>query len=99
LEGFKDGVFPGVFLLSRWRWSGFPVEVAILFGPVLIACVVIVLFEYLFGWFHEKGIALSRVLAYFSTGSFVVDYPNPAMYIPVGINNFDFTCQSSNWNF
>jgi len=34
LEGFNDGVFPGVLLLSRWRWSGFPVDVAILFGPV-----------------------------------------------------------------
>ena len=33
LGGFKDGVFPGVSLLSRWRLSGFPVDVAILFGP------------------------------------------------------------------
>lgn len=31
--GSKDGVLPGVDLLSRWRWSGLPVEVAILFGP------------------------------------------------------------------
>jgi len=32
LEGFRLGVFPGVFLLSRCRRSGFPVESAILFG-------------------------------------------------------------------
>lgn len=32
-EGFREGVFPGVFLLSRWRRSGFPVEIAIRFGP------------------------------------------------------------------
>lgn len=37
LDGFSDGVFPGVFLLSRWRWSGFPVEMAVRFGPGLIA--------------------------------------------------------------
>jgi hypothetical protein len=40
-DGFNNGVLPGVFLLSRWRWSGFPVEVATLFGPGLIGCVVI----------------------------------------------------------
>jgi hypothetical protein len=33
--GFKDGVFPGVSLLSRARLSGFPVDLAILFGPGL----------------------------------------------------------------
>jgi hypothetical protein len=32
-EGFKDVVLPGVDLLSLWRWSVLPVEVAILFGP------------------------------------------------------------------
>jgi hypothetical protein len=31
--GFNEGVLPSVFLLSRWRWSGLPVDVAILFGP------------------------------------------------------------------
>lgn len=36
LCGFKDGVFPGVCLLSLWRRSGLPVETAILFGPGLI---------------------------------------------------------------
>ena len=30
---------PGVVLLSRWRWSGLPVEVAILFGPGLSAII------------------------------------------------------------
>lgn len=35
--GFKEGVFPGVFLLSLCRLSGFPVESAILFGPGLSA--------------------------------------------------------------
>nr|WP_306804116.1 hypothetical protein [Providencia sp. PROV024] len=33
LLGFRPGVFPGVFLLSRRRWSGLPVESAIGFGP------------------------------------------------------------------
>lgn len=37
LLGFSPGVFPGVFLLSRRRWSGFPVESAIGFGPGLSA--------------------------------------------------------------
>jgi hypothetical protein len=37
--GFKDGVFPGVFLLSRARLSGFPVDLAILFGPGLSAII------------------------------------------------------------
>ena len=40
-DGFKDGVLPGVPLLSRWRWSGFPVDVAVLFDPGLIAWMVI----------------------------------------------------------
>jgi hypothetical protein len=35
LGGFNDGVFPGVSLLSRARLSGFPVDLAILFGPGL----------------------------------------------------------------
>jgi hypothetical protein len=33
-------VLPGVFLLSRLRWSGFPVDFAIGFGPGLRAIVV-----------------------------------------------------------
>jgi len=33
LGGFKDGVFPGVSLLSLARLSGFPVDFAILLGP------------------------------------------------------------------
>lgn len=33
LLGFKLGVFPGVFLLSRRRRSGLPVDWAIGFGP------------------------------------------------------------------
>ena len=37
--GFKDGVFPGVSLLSLARLSGFPVDLAILFGPGLSAIV------------------------------------------------------------
>lgn len=32
-DGFNDVVLPGVFLLSCCRLSGFPVDVAILFGP------------------------------------------------------------------
>lgn len=35
--GFNPGVFPGVFLLSRLRLSGLPVESAIGFGPSLRA--------------------------------------------------------------
>ena len=35
---------PGVPLLSRCRWSGFPVDVAILFGPGLIAWIVCMIF-------------------------------------------------------
>jgi hypothetical protein len=37
LLGLRDGVFPGVVLLSRRRWSGFPVDFAIGFGPGLSA--------------------------------------------------------------
>ena len=37
LLGFNLSVFPGVFLLSRWRWSGCPVDSAIRFGPGLRA--------------------------------------------------------------
>jgi hypothetical protein len=37
--GFKDGVFPGVSLLSLARLSGFPVDLAILFGPGLSAII------------------------------------------------------------
>jgi len=31
--GGKEGVLPGVSLLSLWRLSGLPVDSAILFGP------------------------------------------------------------------
>lgn len=41
LLGFNPGVFPGVFLLSRLRLSGLPVESAIGFGPGLRATIVI----------------------------------------------------------
>jgi hypothetical protein len=41
LLGFNPGVFPGVFLLSRLRLSGLPVESAIGFGPGLRAIIVI----------------------------------------------------------
>ena len=34
--GFSEGVFPGVCLLSRCRWSGLPVDLAIRFGPGLM---------------------------------------------------------------
>ena len=37
--GFNDGVFPGVSLLSLARLSGFPVDLAILFGPGLSAII------------------------------------------------------------
>jgi hypothetical protein len=37
LLGLRDGVFPGVVLLSRRRWSGCPVDFAIGFGPGLSA--------------------------------------------------------------
>ncbi len=37
LLGLRDGVFPGVDLLSRRRWSGFPVDFAIGLGPGLSA--------------------------------------------------------------
>jgi hypothetical protein len=43
-DGFNDGVLPGVLLLSRWRWSGFPVEVAVLFGPGLSAMILLFVF-------------------------------------------------------
>lgn len=36
LCGFKDGVLPGVSLLSRRRWSGLFVDGAMGFGPGLI---------------------------------------------------------------
>lgn len=35
LLGLRAGVLPGVFLLSRRRWSGLPVDLAIGFGPGL----------------------------------------------------------------
>ncbi|MHB2800297.1 hypothetical protein ACYBZ1_25745, partial [Klebsiella pneumoniae] len=41
LLGFNLSVFPGVFLLSRWRLSGSPVESAIRFGPGLRPIIVI----------------------------------------------------------
>ncbi|WP_339813668.1 hypothetical protein [Zunongwangia profunda] len=37
--GFKDGVLPGVSLLTLCLLSGFPVDFEILFGPVLSAIV------------------------------------------------------------
>ena len=37
LCGLRDGVFPGVSLLSRRRLSGFPVVFAMGLGPGLIA--------------------------------------------------------------
>jgi len=37
--GFKDGVLPGVSLLSRCLQSCFPVESAVLFGPGLSAII------------------------------------------------------------
>lgn len=37
--GFKEGVLPGVSLLSRCLRSGFPVESAVLFGPGLSAII------------------------------------------------------------
>jgi hypothetical protein len=40
LCGLREGVFPGVFLLSLCLLSGFPVDFAILFGPFLIPMVV-----------------------------------------------------------
>jgi hypothetical protein len=36
LEGFSEGVLPGVSLLSRCLLSGSPVESAFLFGPGLM---------------------------------------------------------------
>jgi hypothetical protein len=39
--GFKDGVFPGVSLLSLARLSGFPVDLAILLGPGLSAIILV----------------------------------------------------------
>jgi hypothetical protein len=39
LWGLSDGVFPGVSLLSRRRLSGLPVDLAIGFGPGLIAMI------------------------------------------------------------
>jgi len=40
-DGLSAGVFPGVFLLSRCRWSGLPVEVAILLGPGFSAIILV----------------------------------------------------------
>jgi hypothetical protein len=39
LLGFKLEVFPGVVLLSRRRLSGFPVDLAVGFGPGLSAMI------------------------------------------------------------
>jgi hypothetical protein len=39
LGGFNDGVFAGVSLLSLARLSASPVDLAILFGPVLSAII------------------------------------------------------------
>lgn len=37
LLGLRAGVLPGLSLLSRRRWSGLPVDLAIGFGPGLSA--------------------------------------------------------------
>jgi len=42
-EGFREGVLPGVLLLSLWRLSGLPVDLAILFGPGLSGMIFYVL--------------------------------------------------------
>jgi len=39
LGGFNDDVFPGVSLFSRALLSGFPVDLAILFGTGLSAII------------------------------------------------------------
>lgn len=39
LLGFKLRLFPGVLLLSRRRWSSFPVDLAFGFGPGLSAMI------------------------------------------------------------
>nr|ACK87018.1 hypothetical protein [Pectobacterium atrosepticum] len=43
LLGFNLSVFPGVFLLSRWRLSGSPVDSAMRFGPGLRLIIFILL--------------------------------------------------------
>jgi hypothetical protein len=48
--GFKDGVLPGVLLLSRCLRSGFPVDSAILLGPGLSVMIL------RFNWLYIKGI-------------------------------------------
>lgn len=62
--GFNEGVLPGVFLLSRCRWSGLPVDVAILLGPGLSAIVlgfIYVIKNIIYlnakGFAHERGIS------------------------------------------
>ena len=47
-EGFKEGVLPGVFLLSRCLLSGIPVESAVLFVPGLILISFIIKIYYKF---------------------------------------------------
>lgn len=41
--GLREGTLPGVDLLSLWRLSGLPVDLAILFGPgfILIASLIL----------------------------------------------------------
>ncbi len=41
--GLREGTLPGVDLLSLWRLSGLPVDLAILFGPVFIPIVSMIL--------------------------------------------------------
>ena len=41
--GLREDTLPGVDLLSLWRLSGLPVDLAILFGPVFIPIVSIIL--------------------------------------------------------
>jgi hypothetical protein len=53
-DGFNDGVLPGVLLLSCWRWSGFPVEVAVLFGPGFSAIILLFVFFNLLKIIYER---------------------------------------------
>ena len=41
--GLREGTLPGVDLLSLWRLSGLPVDLAILFGPGFIPIVSMIL--------------------------------------------------------
>ena len=41
--GLREGTLPGMDLLSLWRLSGLPVDLAILFGPGFIPIVSMIL--------------------------------------------------------